>query len=866
MVRVAVAKSHSNASSESAHADVRSAPAATRTSGLPFGQTFGLSFGLQRKPIISAPGDEQENEADAVADKVMRMADPSAVTAAPISIQRKCATCDCADCKDESHQSIQREATSTSHTHQGLDAGAALREARAPGQPLPVDVRAFFEPRFGHDFSRVRVHADGAAADAARGVQARAYTVGQDIVFGQGHYAPRTTEGRRLLAHELVHTVQQGGGRFGGAERIARDALTKAQVKKIKNGDVVSQLLIGGGKVLVSMSPSGDVFEYDLTKNTLEPGTYEGLFDSRGPQARAKDKSADSWVPFVVRYVQTTRESPNPQQLTFPKSFTVIVSGGVATNAGANGAAGGANAQPAEAPAKAEDPKQASKAPSDAAKGATVKTTSPPTDAKVPVIRITDPKQIEELKQKGLIPTEDADKIKAKLEKSESLTYDEAIKLVDGLNRIRIQGDKPEEGKQSWLDWAKFVDKNKDKLSGKSKTSADGMTTDDAKAIIDKYNEFVGVPDAPTSPEKKALAERDFNPERRKSWNDLADWEKQIWQEYKKGFPGGDASERTDLHLKDHDLLTMALRLSTAYMPAGAGAAAKELFLNPIFIGSALVAIGSYLGLWTIPEPFSKGVAAGITVALLALFSVAEIKSLAFAWAGITSASAKARSMADLDAAAQPFGKAVGGSGVRILVTLATLYGAKSIPKDGVTRTGPPRLSFAQTAGGPSLPMPVLTEGATITVLIDGTVVISSTSVIGLATGQAMMSTGGTGGGSGGSNKEEPAKQETSPTADPPTPGTTPAPTAPGRLPVPPTPGGIGTNDFGKLMRWGTGNADARAQIPGLTREGLQKGGVTREIAEAWAAFYRNEILRNPKNPSAQGRAELMEAAAKLLP
>jgi hypothetical protein len=80
-----------------------------------------------------------------------------------------------------------------------------------PGQPLDSASRAFFEPRFGHDFSRVRVHTDARAAESARAVDALAYAVGQHIVFGTGQYRPRTTEGRKLLAHELVHTLQQRG-------------------------------------------------------------------------------------------------------------------------------------------------------------------------------------------------------------------------------------------------------------------------------------------------------------------------------------------------------------------------------------------------------------------------------------------------------------------------------------------------------------------------------------------------------------------------------------------------------------------------------------------------------------------------------
>jgi hypothetical protein len=79
------------------------------------------------------------------------------------------------------------------------------------GQPLDASTRAFFEPRFGHDFSRVRVHADPRAAESARAVNALAYTVGRDVVFGKGQYAPGTRGGLGTLAHELAHFLQQGG-------------------------------------------------------------------------------------------------------------------------------------------------------------------------------------------------------------------------------------------------------------------------------------------------------------------------------------------------------------------------------------------------------------------------------------------------------------------------------------------------------------------------------------------------------------------------------------------------------------------------------------------------------------------------------
>lgn len=81
---------------------------------------------------------------------------------------------------------------------------------RSPGQPLDRETREFMEPRFGHDFSQVRVHTDARAAESARTINALAYTVGHNVVFGSGHYRPGTMEGRRVLAHELTHTIQQG--------------------------------------------------------------------------------------------------------------------------------------------------------------------------------------------------------------------------------------------------------------------------------------------------------------------------------------------------------------------------------------------------------------------------------------------------------------------------------------------------------------------------------------------------------------------------------------------------------------------------------------------------------------------------------
>jgi len=157
---------------------------------------------ILRKPLISTPGDRYEREADDVADKVMRMAEPTTINAASPAIQRRCT-----DCEEQEEKLIQTARMPSAHSEEGLDASVAAGAVRRGGTPLSPDLRAYFEPRFGHDFSQVRIHTDAEGSKAARSVQARAYTYGSDIVFGPGEYAPATTQGRRLLAHELTHVI-----------------------------------------------------------------------------------------------------------------------------------------------------------------------------------------------------------------------------------------------------------------------------------------------------------------------------------------------------------------------------------------------------------------------------------------------------------------------------------------------------------------------------------------------------------------------------------------------------------------------------------------------------------------------------------
>lgn len=126
----------------------------------------------------------------------------------------------CDKCRDEQ---LQRKAPTAGMTTPvgGVVPPIVSDVLRSPGRPLDAATRAFMEPRFGHSFDKVRVFAGPAADSSARAIQARAYTHGHNMVFAAGEYAPGTAEGKRLLAHELTHVVQQSADAGSGtADRI----------------------------------------------------------------------------------------------------------------------------------------------------------------------------------------------------------------------------------------------------------------------------------------------------------------------------------------------------------------------------------------------------------------------------------------------------------------------------------------------------------------------------------------------------------------------------------------------------------------------------------------------------------------------
>ena len=205
-------------------------------------RTYGNAFVqrmIQRKLTVSQPGDSYEQEADRVAETVVSMSDNAGATGAldrkeapDLDIQRACPKCEevarqAMAPEEEEEKKLHRQKTPEEEEEekplQGKAAPGGVQgvsdevetgissEVQRGGEPLSASVREFMEPRMGYDLGPVRIHTGAQAGQLARSVNALAFTVGRDVVFGNSQYSPETNEGKRLLAHELTHVVQQTG-------------------------------------------------------------------------------------------------------------------------------------------------------------------------------------------------------------------------------------------------------------------------------------------------------------------------------------------------------------------------------------------------------------------------------------------------------------------------------------------------------------------------------------------------------------------------------------------------------------------------------------------------------------------------------
>ncbi|OPY91217.1 MAG: hypothetical protein A4E72_00234 [Syntrophus sp. PtaU1.Bin208] len=174
---------------------------------------------IQLEMAVGVPDDALEREADQVAESVLRMPDgpvpagptgpgSDAVPAKPVGEIEPIA---CEISGEEEVKLVSLKAEEGREAPLSSELTDRVRSLEGGGVPLGEEERSYFEPRYGADFSQVLIHKGSAAEETARLLNARAFTLGTDIAFGAGRYSPGTEEGKRLLAHELAHVLQQGG-------------------------------------------------------------------------------------------------------------------------------------------------------------------------------------------------------------------------------------------------------------------------------------------------------------------------------------------------------------------------------------------------------------------------------------------------------------------------------------------------------------------------------------------------------------------------------------------------------------------------------------------------------------------------------
>jgi hypothetical protein len=253
---------------------------------------------IQTKLEVSSPGDALEREADRIADQVMTMPAPAKQTPAQgggNQVHRDVGT----EPRDAVNSVMRAPAPAAPPPAVSPEFERNLGARRGAGQPLSGSTRDFFEPRFGEDLSGVRVHHDGEAANAAQEINAQAFTHGRDIYFNRGKYQPETSGGRRLLAHELAHTMQQGQA-GNTARNVAISRIAPSDLIQRTNGGPPAQPRI--------VIPTLDIPEFKMRNTPTLDRT--ALFTSRpGQYFRAASYVRD---PSSTQQVRVWEEGVNP--------------------------------------------------------------------------------------------------------------------------------------------------------------------------------------------------------------------------------------------------------------------------------------------------------------------------------------------------------------------------------------------------------------------------------------------------------------------------------------------------------------------------------------------------------------------------
>jgi hypothetical protein len=878
---------------------------------------------VQPKLTIGQPGNTYEQEADRVADQVMRMPAESLIgttlSASPQHIQRQCGACasgqvHCRTCAEE--EEIQRKPLASTITpliqrqrhfeevgEQGeapsltegtpswlpsalTDVQAHIQPLRGDGQPLPEATRAFFEARFNYDFSHVRTHSDLQASETAQTVNARAFTLGSDVFFRAGEYAPESATGQRLLAHELTHVVQQTSSLAPATATIQRQAapaeaaaarteevttpglivedaataLTPGQMKKSaflaelrsEVCTVAEAALAGTGQTTDGCPYLNSWFSYYSQQDSQH---IERAIRRYAPEAAGVPAARD-YIPLIAQrvrrgvevWVKTGKITGVPEGIPADMDGASASQGqGNATSAGNiqfKGRDGGAR--------NASNPQaiQAQLGEGHPLDGGVRSRMESAFGRSFSQVRV----------HTGVTATGLSDRLNAR-----ALTVGEHIAF--GSNEYQpgsLMGDA-------------IIAHELAHVMQQESADNDIAPTQIGQGSYDQFEE-----DADQSAVAAAVS----------LWGRTKGVLNGITQKLKPRLKSGlqlQACRRT-VKQCPRGLRWAVVGQPTATgpvcvcawrcLPPGAG-----FSLSSGSGGSSGPAISctnkdrfgrcpgepDYV---TVDEDYeikNQGTVVGVGAHMSPLGGQAACGCLPLDLEGDPTGEKEVHAPLlppglDVTALAGMRGRprrdprtgaiAPGAEGERPTTTpTRPTIVAAAPPRPGGGGTPPTR----GAAGTPAQPSGPSGPGGGRAPVRGGT----ATPPPPTPTGTTPTTTRTTP-TPGGTTPTSPGRGGTrSPGQTTPTPGALPGA---GRLPVPSTPGGMSLNQFGtRVMRWGTGDETARARRGTLAREELQRAGVTREMAEAWRDFYINEKARNPSNPSAAGRADLMQHAVDLL-
>jgi hypothetical protein len=265
---------------------------------------FGHDFGLvrvraplekvQAKLNIGRPGDRYEQEADRIAEQIVRASEQEEAIVKTESIASQVTPLPRSQARPEEDSEVQAK-RADGYASIGIpNLESRIQSLRGEGRSLPPALREFFGVRFGCDFDQVRILTDARAAETAYRIGARAFTFGHSIGFAPGQYAPESSEGRRLLAHELTHVVQQTMG--SGGHALASEAVAETQARR--SGE---RIAAGRAPLIDARIPTGTIQRQE-DKNPLDEKAKAIIAQAQNDKIKADERAVQAVRSIIKEY------------------------------------------------------------------------------------------------------------------------------------------------------------------------------------------------------------------------------------------------------------------------------------------------------------------------------------------------------------------------------------------------------------------------------------------------------------------------------------------------------------------------------------------------------------------------------------